>query len=418
MRLRRGVGLAVAFLAAWAIASPASAAQQRYAEPGGNGPVGTCPQADPCSLQSALEDPSVNNGDEVILLPGDYVETESLQANDGLDVHGVAGAPRPRIFNSGVQGLLVASFSAPTRIAHLELYHSGVGQGIGAISGVFEDVFVRSSKSQCDCHGFGSGGVVRNSVCWGVNADGIVCSCGGSGFDSTTTLRNVTLIASGAGKAAIHSWPSGGAKIRYEARNVIANAEFADLFAEAQDSSSVASIDLDFSNFDSVQTSPQAGSSASQPGSASNQTAAPVFVDAASGDFHQASGSPTVNAGTEADGIGDADIDGEPRIQGHAPDIGADESPFDTDPPDTQIVKGPKKKTKKRKAKFQFAADEAASFQCSLDGRDFAPCGANAKFKVKRRRHTLAVRAVDAGGNVDPTPAEAKWKVKKKRKKK
>ena len=43
------------------------------------------------------------------------------------------------------------------------------------------------------------------------------------------------------------------------------------------------------------------------------------------------------------------------------------EPPPDSDPPDTAIAKGPKKKTKKRKAKFEFTADEPATFTVSVE---------------------------------------------------
>jgi 6-phosphogluconolactonase (cycloisomerase 2 family) len=87
----------------------------------------------------------------------------------------------------------------------------------------------------------------------------------------------------------------------------------------------------------------------------------------------------------------------------------------DADPPETQIVKGPRKKTRKRKARFEFASDETgSSFICKLDRKDFAPCDASERFKVNRRRHKLLVAAVDPAGNTDPTPAKRKWKVRKK----
>lgn len=86
----------------------------------------------------------------------------------------------------------------------------------------------------------------------------------------------------------------------------------------------------------------------------------------------------------------------------------------DADPPETTIDKQPKRKTTKRKAKFTFTSDEPGStFECKLDKGEFEPCGANAKFKVKAKKHTLEVRATDAAGNTDPTPASVKWKVKK-----
>ena len=88
----------------------------------------------------------------------------------------------------------------------------------------------------------------------------------------------------------------------------------------------------------------------------------------------------------------------------------------DSDPPETRIDKQPKRKSFKRKAKFGFSADEAGStFECKLDKGQFASCGASAKFKVKPGRHRLEVRATDAAGNVDLTPAIFKWKVRRRK---
>jgi hypothetical protein len=53
-----------------------------------------------------------------------------------------------------------------------------------------------------------------------------------------------------------------------------------------------------------------------------NQTPAPLFVDAANGDYREAAGSPTIDAGS-TDRIGALDLGGYPRTLGAAPDIGA-----------------------------------------------------------------------------------------------
>jgi hypothetical protein len=88
----------------------------------------------------------------------------------------------------------------------------------------------------------------------------------------------------------------------------------------------------------------------------------------------------------------------------------------DKEPPETTITKAPKRKSFKRKAKFAFASDEPGStFECRLDKGGFQPCGASAKFKVKAGKHKLFVRATDSAGNVDTTPASAKWKVRKRK---
>jgi hypothetical protein len=91
----------------------------------------------------------------------------------------------------------------------------------------------------------------------------------------------------------------------------------------------------------------------------------------------------------------------------------------DTKAPDTEITKGPKKKvkTKKKKAKvkFEFSSEAGASFECSLDDAAFEPCTSPDKEKVKKGKHSFAVRAKDAAGNVDQTPDEQTFKVKRKK---
>jgi CSLREA domain-containing protein len=86
----------------------------------------------------------------------------------------------------------------------------------------------------------------------------------------------------------------------------------------------------------------------------------------------------------------------------------------DTAAPDTTITKKPKKKSTKRKAKFKFSSSEDGStFECKLDRKPFKPCDSPFKKKVKPKKHKFKVRAIDAAGNVDPTPAKAKFKVLK-----
>jgi len=43
------------------------------------------------------------------------------------------------------------------------------------------------------------------------------------------------------------------------------------------------------------------------------------------------------------------------------------------------------------------------------------PCSSPLSQKVKPGKHTLEVRAKDAAGSVDATPASQTWKVKKKK---
>ena len=91
----------------------------------------------------------------------------------------------------------------------------------------------------------------------------------------------------------------------------------------------------------------------------------------------------------------------------------------DCTPPDTTITKGPKKKTKKKTATFDFTGTERAGWsralECSLDGAEFVPCTSPRTVKVKKGKHTFSVRAADELNNIDATPATYSWKVKKKK---
>jgi hypothetical protein len=62
---------------------------------------------------------------------------------------------------------------------------------------------------------------------------------------------------------------------------------------------------------------------------------------------------------------------------------------------------------------FQFASDDAAAtFDCSLDGGAFTPCASPyATPALADGPHSLQVRAVDAAGNPDATPATHSWTV-------
>lgn len=90
----------------------------------------------------------------------------------------------------------------------------------------------------------------------------------------------------------------------------------------------------------------------------------------------------------------------------------------DCSPPDTTITKGPKKKTKKKQASFEFTSSETgSSFECAFDLQSFSSCTSPLTQKAKKGKHSFRVRAEDAAGNVDPTPASFDWKVRKKKKK-
>ena len=115
----------------------------------------------------------------------------------------------------------------------------------------------------------------------------------------------------------------------------------------------------------------------------------------------------------------DADQDGYGDVsQDQCPTSALDHGPcVDRVAPDTTVTKKPSKKTTKHKAVIVFASsDPTATFECALDSKTrFKACTSPWKRRVDSGRHKVLVRAVDAAGNLDATPATVKWRVQPRR---
>ena len=81
--------------------------------------------------------------------------------------------------------------------------------------------------------------------------------------------------------------------------------------------------------------------------------------------------------------------------------------------PNTSIISGPAARTVRRRATFRFRSTEpGSSFRCRLDGGRWRPCSSPKVYQgLPRGRHTFRVRARDWVGNVDPTPAQRRWRI-------
>jgi hypothetical protein len=145
----------------------------------------------------------------------------------------------------------------------------------------------------------------------------------GGAVTLAATLRNVTAAATGGDGDALVVGATGGGNNRIDAKNVIAFGTGADA-RTSTDGAATATVTLESSNFDTQEES-GTGATVTDPGTGTNQTGAPLFVNAAIGDLHELAGSPTIDAGAVVDMMGTADLDGDPRTVGAAPDIGADE---------------------------------------------------------------------------------------------
>lgn len=96
-------------------------------------------------------------------------------------------------------------------------------------------------------------------------------------------------------------------------------------------------------------------------------------------------------------------------------------APGDTTPPNTSIT-GPSDPTSDTTPTYSFSSPESVLFECALDAEAFVPCGSGSAattgsttvaspIVVNDDAHTVSVRARDAAGNVDATPATATFHV-------
>jgi len=81
--------------------------------------------------------------------------------------------------------------------------------------------------------------------------------------------------------------------------------------------------------------------------------------------------------------------------------------------PQTTIDSGPSGTTASSSATFGFSStDPGASFECRLDGGGWEACGSPRAYAgLGEGQHSFQVRAVDAAGTADPTPAVRDWTV-------
>jgi len=86
---------------------------------------------------------------------------------------------------------------------------------------------------------------------------------------------------------------------------------------------------------------------------------------------------------------------------------------IDTSPPDTTITGGPaNSSTSGPTVSFTFSSEAGATFQCRMDSGSFSACTSPfTATGLTDGSHTFHVRALDAAGNVDASPATRTWTV-------
>ena len=300
-------------VAAGAVPSIASAAE-RYASPTGAG--SGCTSSVPCSLASAVK--VAGEGDEVIASSGDYALTDTIEDKAKITIRGVPGQPRPRLLFSGPnqQGLRLMHGSL---LRDVDVDQAEAVAAVDTSGARLDRVVVKGGSGAFGCSVSLLNGIIRDSI---VVSDTLPICSFAYGVPNTSAYRNVTAVTTQPGQAAILiSAPSASATV--DLTNVIAQGgPSGPGFRIVTDNpGGQATVTATHSNF--VDPDLLGGNIQFIDGGG-NQNAAPSFVNAAAGDYRQAPGSVTIDAGMNAPVNGAFDVESDPR-RIDTTDIGADE---------------------------------------------------------------------------------------------
>jgi len=291
--------------------SVASAAQ-RYASPAGAG--AGCTSEKPCSLPSAIKIAGLD--DELILSPGDYPLTQTVEDPARITIRGVAGQPRPRLLFSGAsqQGLRLVNGSL---LRDVEIEQAEAATALTTSGARIDRVAVKGSAGT-SCAILLKNALVRDSVV--VSGLNPICSSPDGGTN-TSILRNITVIATEPASPAVNLYASGD--VTFNLTNVIAQGGPGGhaLLVAGDGLGGHGTISATHSNFESVE---KYGFDIQFVDGGGNQHVPPTFVNAAAGDYRQAFGSVTIDAGVNEGLNGAFDVEGDLRRIATT-DIGADE---------------------------------------------------------------------------------------------
>jgi hypothetical protein len=303
-----------ALAAAGASAGPAT----YYASPSSTDTSGTCTVSAPCRLDHAIA--LAGAGDVVIVLPGTYPINYELQSSLPITIEGQPGQPRPVL--AADPGLMsdTLDVSGGAVVRHLQIEtNNDQGARTTALSiegGTAEDLVVRAGSEDekgeaLSVKDSSSGTTVRTVLAINKAEGGEAVSFKDSATSpGTANVYNLTAISTSEdGEALSGNVATGTVWVK-------------DSIAFGKGGSDISTkpgtqpLNLTYSDF-------RAADSSGYADQGGNILAAPVFVDASSGDYHEAETSPTVDAGASDSALTTTDLDGDPRVMGSAPDMGA-----------------------------------------------------------------------------------------------
>jgi hypothetical protein len=315
----RSFRIVLGALAAVAIVTPAASADtQRYASPGG-ADAADCSPANPCSITKAVA--GAGTDDEVIVTPGDYQLAQTLATPARITIRGVPGQPRPRLRFSGA-GQFGLALGYNSLLRYVEIDQAEQTQALLSSPARIDQVIV-TGPGGGPCTADIANSIVRDSIFVAQGSDGrAICTFAFLGATSTSSVRNVTALATGSNGVAIHAHATSESKATINLVNVIARGGQGGADLKATDVyTGAATISATHSNYGIEFTG---GTGDISNGGGNQLFKAPLFVNAAVGDYRQVAGSPTIDAGVNEPINGAFDFEGDPRQIGTM-DIGADE---------------------------------------------------------------------------------------------
>jgi hypothetical protein len=350
----RAIRITCIVVASLLAAAASASAADRYASPTGTS-AEPCTQASPCDIVTAVN--SAANNDNITIEPGTYnISTTLSDGNNFLTIHGQTGRPRPKIVTNANYGIQLTGGSS---LFDVEVDDSAANAwGIAVMFGMeatIRSVYVHTTGA--DAWACYPDGELLDSVCWqsgpgGGAARPLVV------LPASVVAINDTLIASGSGGVGAEVIGAGPANMTISLTNTIVRGAGKDIYVTGEEvSPGKLSITADHSNYaNGEDDSTGDGTSMFTPaGTGTNQTSAPKFVNAAAGNFHELSGSPTIGAGKSDVVAGEDDLDGTPWNTS-TPDIGAYQ--FTPTPPPPPSCTGLNASTK-------FGTSVAIDLQCS-----------------------------------------------------
>ena len=352
MRLART--LVLAGLTTTLLAAAPSAHAIRYAAPVAAGNGNCSSVANACTLLTAVEGSggvsAAAPGEEVEVLPGEHVLSQTLDLNAAINLHGRLGAAKPLVRTTTADPLVYSSMSSNGRVRHLAL-STNVTNGTGLLvigQATFSELAI-VAEDEADAGAMLIGQpLLRNSTVWrhgGTYGRAIGIRNAGT----AARIVGVTAVSDSAAPYSngllIYDDGSGGNEsFGATASNSIFRGAGDDVRVVATGPANDLDFEVDHSDYGEA-VAYGAGAEVIEGGG--NLTAAAQLTNIAMGDFHQLVGSPTVDAGaTQVDG-GPLDVDGQPRAGGARPDVGADEyivpvpAPPPVDPPDDPVAPPP-----------------------------------------------------------------------------